>query len=304
MKHTEKFKPKIIIHFLMECYHPATAFKMAVTIQSMTEYQHWKQDKEWNHLLKKELELRKNEEPKKQAIPISPEAMGKIYAANPCAANTIIAAFLWVSGSRYGDLKWLSIIHKEPIEGEPPLWLALINYRGTKGDPTGRRGDQKALFIPRTWLAPLELQFQRQREKEIEKARQTEAKELGVSYKVQKTALDGLESPYMVKKAMSVANTGFTLHSARRGACHTLLGIFPLIQIAELALHSQKEHSQIVGTCSYTFGAWFLEKRERNQMAMSLALLSKGKFISHSTMRTHYQARCKEDVSKSQAFFN
>ena len=78
---------------------------------------------------------------------------------------------------------------KQFIDGPEPLWLVLFNYRGPKGDPSGARGDQKAIFIPEEWLGTLGLQLP----KELGKT--TEASASDVKVKV--------ESGYI---AMMVAN--------------------------------------------------------------------------------------------------
>ena len=289
------FKPKNVLEFLIDCYQPSTAFKWAVTIQSSAKYKHWKEDRMWSFLLHKVLELEKNVSLKRQAIPITPQAIEKIYKACPSAPNVIIAAFLWTSGSRYGDLRWLKVLHKNHIDGDTPLWQILLDFRGSKGDSSGSRGDMKALFIPKAWLGTLELQFVKQREDVMNTTSITTDTLTSHHPTKTKPALRGVESEYMVRKAMRVGDPNYTLHSARRGACHALVEVFTLSETAQLTLHNQTARKEVAGTASYAFGAWFKEERERNQMAMNLTLLLKGGFISHSTMRELFQVHCKLD---------
>ena len=118
-----------------------------------------------------------------------PDDIIKIIAHRPKAPHVIVAAFLWVSASRYGDLKWVRITTKQFIDGPEPLWLVLFNYRGSKGDPSGARGDQKAIFIPEVWLETLRLQLP----KELSKT--TEARASDVKVKVESEYPLSLRTP-------------------------------------------------------------------------------------------------------------
>ena len=287
---TDGFEPADVLRYLKRQYIPSRAFNLAATIQSLPEYANWKRDKQWKHVFQKDLELAKNTTETEQAIPIMPDDIIKIIAHKPKAPHVIVAAFLWVSASRYGDLKWVRITTKQFIDGPEPLWLVLFNYRGSKGDPSGARGDQKAIFIPEVWLETLRLQLP----KELSKT--TEASASDVKVKV--------ESEYMIKKAMMVANSGFTLHSARRGGCQSLVSAFTQPQIAHLALHSQSAQKAIQSTALYTSEVCFEREREKTQMAMSLKLLYDAKLISLSTMRGLFRARCEGVNTKLPALFN
>ena len=284
------FEPADVLRHLKKHYTPSRAFNLAVTIQSMQEYSNWKGDKQWKHILRKDLELTKNTTATEQAIPIMPDDIIKIIAHKPKAPHVIVAAFLWASASRYGDLKWVTVKAKELIDGPEPLWLVLFDYRGTKGDPSGSRGDQKAIFIPKEWLGTVELQLPREQEKRIRG---------GAPMRTLK-----VESEYMIKKAMMAANPEFTLHSARRGGCQSLVPAFTQPQIAYLALHSQSAHKAIQSTDLYTSEVCFERDREKTQMAMSLKLLYDAKLISLSTMRELFQDRCGGVTTKLPDLFN
>ena len=177
--------------------------------------------------------------------------------------------------------------------------LALLDFRGTKGDTNGSRGDTKAIFMPEHWLPTIEEQFTRLRA-------ENEAREKGVMVTANNKsvrAFPGLLSEHMIRKTLSQTDPELTLHSARRGACHTLLKIFSRKQIARLALHAQNDRKKVATTALYTHGAWFQEEREQDQMRMSLALLNLAKIISRSTMLALFRAWCARDSFRYLDFF-
>ena len=265
--HGPECAPINIINFLRGCYLPSTAFQIAATIHSLPECQHWKENARWKHAFNKTLCLDKNASPAKQAKPPEAYVMESIVKARPSYPCTIVAAFLWISASRYGDLKWARTLHVERMpSAEGPMILALLDFRGTKGDTNGSRGDTKAIFMPEHWLPTIEEQFTRLRA-------ENEAREKGVMVTANNKsvrAFPGLLSEHMIRKTLSQTDPELTLHSARRGACHTLLKIFPLKQIARLALCAQNDRKKVATTALCTHGAWFQEEREQDQMRMDL----------------------------------
>ena len=67
--------------------------------------------------------------------------------------------FTWLTISRYGDLKHMKWIEEaERFIPEHGLTVGLVDMRGSKGDPKGSRGDQKAVIIPREWVGLIKKQ--------------------------------------------------------------------------------------------------------------------------------------------------
>lgn len=262
----ENVRPIEILKFLEMIHTPASAHTMAVTLQSLPRFKSLKEDRDWSEALKK-LHLTKTKTITKQAVDLTATALKRVLE-DTHNKNAVVVGFLWISASRYGDLQHVTLLARKEIPEHEATIMALC-YRGTKGDPQGKRGDAKAIIMPTTWANCLASIIKTRGEETISKT---------------------IPSSYMVKKALARGDESLTLHSARRGAAKALLPTHRLTDIALLTLHGQRYRQETVSTEVYTKGLWFKEEREVKQMRMSLYLLHTVGMLSTTKMN----AICKE----------
>lgn len=263
-------QPKHVMDYLVECFKPSTAFTYAITIQSLPEFAHFANDRIWKMRLNKELLPMKNREGSvKRAEPLSIEDVLKIRKSAP--PHYELTVFLWITASRYGDLqymKWLAEV-ETPVGG---LIAVVLCMKGSKGDPVGKRGDAKAVLIPKTWKMLIKGYMTT-----LEKTEEYPQGELVPRRKE-------IPSRYHIDKVLKTVGA-FTPHSCRRGAVHTLVdqGGFGLINVSYLTLHGQRDRYKLGALPVYSSGNWFKEDREVRQLAQVLFLLEAIELVSNST---------------------
>lgn len=172
----------------------------------------------------------------------------------------------WLTASRYGDLRhmlWIESAQRE-VPGHN-LTIGIVDMKGSKGDPSGNRGDMKAIVVPKTWTHFIKDACVRNTKRVV--------------------------SNYLFKKTLKTIDVELTLHSCRRGASQTLARLgFAKKTIQELTLHQQQERKECRSMDIYQNGLWLKDPREINQITMQLHLLHHLGLISNSTMQHVLQA--------------
>lgn len=175
--------------------------------------------------------------------------------------SQVVVVFTWLTASRYGDLRHMLLIKETMLYiKDHNLTVAIVDMKGSKGDPTGNRGDQKAIIFPTVWSPFITAMCVRDKSHVI--------------------------SSYRFKKALVEADAELTLHSGRRGASQTLARLgYDKKTIQDLTLHQQKERKETRSMDVYQNGLWLKDQREQNQLKMETHLLMQANLISPSTMQ-------------------
>lgn len=259
-----KIHPEItpiqILHYLTKAHIPSSANTyantMAALFPEMKKFPGWKE-----HKGKVSLRAKKALPTSNQAKFITLEQMKKFLLASreKMSASHVTIAFMWLTASRRKDLEWAEWIHQSEstlLAGR--LSVVLLDLRGSKGDPTGERGDQKATVFPSEWKQEL------------------------MDILVKKR----IPSEYFLKKAASSAiGVQVTLHSCRRGAAATLGRVkINKSEAQQLTLHQQQERKNTRSMDVYQNGMWMTDPRAQNQLKMQLILLMQLGEISNSEM--------------------
>ena len=265
-------RPVHILAAMKEELSPTAVRTYAATLQAIPEYAYFKEDREWSEFFNKRIVLAANKATKKQATPFTLQMATEVLREVANARERIIALFMFVTASRYGDLCYMETKLEE--ETHLDLTIVIVGMPGSKGDQDGSRGDRKAFFIPSEWWPTVKKEIiQRVKEKELDD--EWRAKMKKGARKPPNTDPQRALSTYFLFKGIRGAtdDTTLTAHSMRVGASHVLMDQFTLPQIATLTLHGQQERRNLGALTTYTASAFLKEDREKYQLAQSLYLL-------------------------------
>lgn len=177
------------------------------------------------------------------------------------AAPEITVLFTWTTCSRYGDLKhmlWINDAERDIPQHS--LTIGLVDMRGSKGDPKGTRGDQKAIILPSRFADIIKSQCVRDTKRVI--------------------------SAYRFKKVLVTTDPELSLHSCRRGCSQTLARYgYSKQHIQDLSLHQQGKRRETRSQDVYQNGLYLTDTRDLNQIRLQLVLLCQLGLISPSTMQ-------------------
>lgn len=205
----------------------------------------------------------------KQANALDAQRMKKLILTwNGLESHHYTTMFIWLTASRHGDLKHMLWI-KESEKSIPQhnLMVAIVDMRGSKGDPKGERGDQKAVILPQAWYSIIKAQCVRDKKK--------------------------IMSRYFYMKAIRTNTTTeeeeddeeLSGHSCRRGASQTLAALgYAKAEIQQLTLQQQGARKATRSQDVYQNGLYLTDPREQNQIRLQLVLLEQLHLISRSTM--------------------
>ena len=244
--------------FSME-YCPTTTIvyinTMAYLFPKVRKAEGWK-----DHLRHFQLTAHRHQPFADQAKILSLEKLKGFEARGNIKISTVETIFFtWITASRYGDLKHMKWIpDAERTLPQHKLTVGLVDMRGSKGDKSGKRGDQKAVVFPQAWRDTIVRSCQRDKK--------------------------SVTSEYLFKKALKTIDAEMTLHSCRRGAVQTLARLnYSKPAIQELTLHQQQHRLASSSADIYLNGLWLMDTREQNQINLQLQLLLHLGVISAST---------------------
>lgn len=257
MLSAEEATPSEVLDFFEEKYGAANVFGYAVTIQSFPEYRHFKQIPAWKSRVLGPLRHAHVTKEKEKASPLQPTHVKELLSK--MTHETVLVAFMWISASRYGDLKKLVLLAKVSLPHE--FTGLAIDFRGTKGDISGTRGDTKAIIVPNKWLPYIE--------------------DL-IPSKRGATPATRMITEYRMYKVLKTAHQDLSLHSARNGALQFLAPHVAAEDQAKQSRHGQQYRFALGSLPVYLEGVWFQEERELKQMKMSMILLEAIEEISLS----------------------
>ena len=252
--------------FIQKAYtNPSTALAYVSTAAAM--YPTLRKDPEWKdhfrHLTK---QANQHTPFANQAKVLTFEMMQEMLKAWPrMEQHHYTVLFTWLTISRYGDLKHMKWIEEaERYIPEHHLTVGLVDMRGSKGDPKGTRGDQKAVILPSIWASLIKSQCVRDKKAVVTK--------------------------YFFEKALRQFDPELSLHSCRRGASQTLARYgYQKLHIQDLSLHQQDQRKLTRSQDTYQNGLYLKDPREQNQIRLQLVLLCHLDLISHSTMQFVFQ---------------
>lgn len=252
----ENATPSEVLDFLEDAYGPG-AHGYAVTIQAFPERAYLKKDPKWKGRVAGPMLLAANTKTRKKASPMHNEHVLKFLEV--LTHETALIAFMWVSASRFGDLKDIVIMAK--LELPHNLTGLALDYRGTKGDKSGKRGDAKAIVLPNRWLPFIEEHIRSERQQAPAKA---------------------LMKEHRMYKVLRAVDPLLSLHSARNGALKALAKKVSAEDQAKQSLHGQQYRFELGALPVYLEGVWFQEERELKQLKMSLLMLESLNEVSSS----------------------
>lgn len=250
--------PIRLMYLINSLYAPGSTMTFINTMASL--YKDMKHFPEWSDHWKA-LSLAARKAGSKQAKVLTIEDMKELLEVwgDRMERPHYTVLFCWLTGSRFGDLrhmKWERNAERF-IEGHQ-LTVGVVCLMGSKGDPSGKRGDRKAVVLPKAWSGHIVEQCVRDEKKTI--------------------------SRHHFKKALRTINPELSLHSCRRGACHAL-GVLNVtkLEAQQLALHNQVEQKESAAMNVYQTGLYLSDKRDILQIKLQLKLLEEIGIISAST---------------------
>lgn len=248
---------------LSRLYSPSSARAYIDTMASL--FPHLKKQEGWNDhykLYAKKANIHKAHDAK-QAVPLTLEKMKELLAkwGEHNSRENYTVLFVWLAGSRYGDLQHMRWIEKSAkIIPEHQLIIGVMDMAGSKGDPTGDRGDRKTVVLPLEWAHHIISQC--------------------------KGSQKDVVTSYYFKKALQQVDKTLSLHSGRRGCtwAHALNNETKL-EVQKLTLHQQQARRESSSMDTYTNGLYFTDQRDIAQINLQLKLLNAINKISLSTMQ-------------------